>query len=334
MITLVDVVRARHRIRNHVRETPLIHSPALSRLAGRTVYLKLECWQESGSFKVRGAFNYVLELEPALARAGLVTASAGNHGLGTAFACRPAGIPLTVVVPASAPRAKKEGILQQGARLIEVQGGYEAAHAAALQLARERDLPYVPGCDDDRIIAGHGTLALEVTEQLGDTPDYLIPVGGGGLIAGIGVAAHALDPKSRVIGVQSEATPAMYRSLEAGHPVHVEDLPTLCEGLAGDVEPMNLAYARAVVDAMHLVSEEAVAQAIAFLVQEHRLLVEGSGAVGAAAILSGLALRPPARPLVVVLSGGNIDAPVLARLLSRVDDASVTDGPGALPVAD
>ncbi|HHY95985.1 MAG TPA: threonine/serine dehydratase [Firmicutes bacterium] len=319
MLSLLDIIGARHRLRGRVRETPLVRSSALSRRAGRPVYMKLECWQQTGSFKVRGALNFLLQLAPDQGRRGLVTASAGNHGLGTAFGCRLLGLPLTVVVPSRSPQVKKEGIRAQGAQLLEVEGGYDIAHAAALRLATEHGLTYVPAAEDERIMAGHGTIALEAVDQLGTVPDFLVPVGGGGLVAGVGVAAHALDPSARVIGVQSEATPAMYRSLQAGHPVPVEDLPTLCEGLAGNVEPIGFQYGRTVIDAMHLVSEEEVADAICFLVREHRLLVEGSGGVGIAAILSSCiasAESAHGRPIVVVLSGSNIDAPVLAHLLT------------------
>ncbi|MGE5560244.1 MAG: threonine ammonia-lyase [Chloroflexota bacterium] len=322
MITLSDVIAANARIRPYLRPTPLLHSEPLSRLAGRPVHLKLDCWQVTGSFKPRGAFNYCLQLSEADRRRGLVTSSAGNHGQGAGLACRQLGIRLSVVVPDSAPRAKKSGMRDLGVALIEVSGGYEAAHATALQLAAERGVRYVPAYDDEQIMAGQGTVALEAVSDLGGAADFLVPVGGGGLMAGVGTAAKGIEPASRLIGVQSELTDAMHRALKAGHVVHIEDLPTLCDGLAGDIEPINLTYGQRLLDAMLLVSERAVARAVVFLLREHRLLVEGSGAVGVAALLDE-AVRPQvlaglgqaARPVVIVLSGRNIDADRLAGLL-------------------
>lgn len=323
MIALTDVLAARARIRPYLRPTPLLKSQPLSRLAGRDVYLKLECWQETGSFKPRGALNFCLQLAEADRERGLVTASAGNHGQGVGLACRMLGIKLIVYVPDSAPAAKKSGIRDLGAELIEVPGGYEAAHARALQAARDSDLLYVPAYDDERIMAGQGTVALEAIDDLGGAADFIVPVGGGGLMAGIGVAAKGVAAASQLIGVQSEVTDAMHRALAAGRVVHIEDAPTLCDGLAGDIEPINLVYGQRLLDDLLLVPEPAVARAIVFLLREHRVLVEGSGAVGVAALLDDSARTQAlagfgsgsARPLVVILSGRNIDADRLTEIL-------------------
>jgi len=327
MITLSDILAARARIRPYLRPTPLLRSEPLSRLAGRAVYLKLECWQETGSFKPRGAFNFCLQLSAAERARGLVTASAGNHGQGAALACRQLGIELTVFVPDSAPQVKKNGIRDLGAWVVEVPGGYEAAHRRAIEVAAARGALYVPAYDDERIMAGQGTAALEAVDELGGAADFIVPVGGGGLMAGVGTAAKGVDPACRLIGVQSELTDAMHRALAAGRVVHIEDRPTLCDGLAGDIEPINLAYGQRLLDALLLVSERAVARAIVFLLREHRVLVEGSGAVGAAALLDDTvrpqvlaALGGGGRPLVVILSGRNIDVGGLAAVLMDMEN--------------
>lgn len=314
-LSLLDVVAAQARIRPAIRPTPLVHSPALSERAGRAVWLKCENLQETGSFKLRGALNFALTMAPAERARGLVTASAGNHGLGTAAAARRLGLPLTVCVPDTAPAAKKQGIRRLGATLVECPGGYGGAHAHALALAAQAGRTYVPAYEDERIMAGQGTIALEVLAELPETAALVVPVGGGGLCAGIGVAARGISPGVQVWGAQSDQTPAMHRSLAAGRVVPVDEPSTLCDGLAGDIDPLTLAYARNVLHGCPLVTEAAVADAMRFLVREHRLIVEGSGAAGVALLLSGAPL-PGDGPVVAVLSGGNVDYRVLLRVLN------------------
>ncbi|MBI4563115.1 MAG: threonine/serine dehydratase [Planctomycetes bacterium] len=326
MLSLSDIIAARARIKPYLRPTPLLFSEPLSRLAGRPVHLKLECWQETGSFKARGALNFCLQLSAEERKRGLVTASAGNHGQGTALACKILGARMTVFVPDRAPEAKKRGIRALGADLIEAPHGYETAHRQALRLAAEGRQVYVPACEDDRIMAGQGTVALEAVDELGGPADFMVPVGGGGLMAGVGVAAKGIDPASRLIGVQSEKTDAMHRSLAAGQLIHIEDHPTLCDGLAGDVEAINLTYAQRLLDKMVLVGERDVARGIVFLVREHQIIAEGSAAAGPAALLdptvreSVRAALGSVRPLVVVITGRNIDMETLTSILKDADN--------------
>lgn len=313
MIGLEDIRRAARRIRRWLRPTPLLPSPWLSRLAGHPVYLKPEFWQPTGSFKVRGALAALMALPPARRRRGVIAASAGNHGQAVAWAARLLGVPATVVMPAGAPRTKREGIVGLGARLITVEGGYDRAAEHARAMAAAEGLTLVHAFADERVIAGQGTVGLEIALELPDVAEVYVPVGGGGLAAGVGAALAALRPRARLVGVQSERTPAMARSLAAGRPVDVPDLPTLCDGLAGGVEPLTLEYARRFLGDLALVREEDVARAIRELLREERWLVEGSGAVGVAALLARA--RRPAGPTVVVLTGRNLDAERLARLL-------------------
>ena len=303
---------ARHRIRGAAHHTPLEHSAWLSGHAGVPVYLKLECWQRTRSFKLRGAYNAVATLDPETRARGLVTASAGNHGLALAEAGRLLGAPTTIFVPESAPSTKKDRIRRAGGELREVAGIYDDAAAAARAFAEASGVRFLNAFADPDVVAGQGTVGLEILDDLPDVREVVVPVGGGGLAAGVGVA---LGARARVSGVQSTATTAMHAAFEAGRVVAVDDpAETLCEGLAGETEAIAYERALAVVDSIRLVDEAAVAPAIRELYRAEGVVAEGSGAVGVAAILAGdLHLEGPA---VVVISGGNIDRHVLARILS------------------
>lgn len=311
-----EVLEAAARLRGRVYATPLLASPALSAAAGREVLLKLECRQRTGSFKVRGALN-ALAAMPAEARArGVVTASAGNHGLGVALAARVHGARATVFVPAGAPAAKRERIARLGAELRVVDGDYDAAHALAERHAEAAGAHYVHAFSDPSVVAGQGTVALEILEELPSAATLLVPVGGGGLIGGMGVVARALRPGLRLLGAQSVATASMHASLEAGRPVSRGAGPSICDGLAGDVDERSLALARRVVDGIVLVEEREVRAAIRRLYEDDGVVAEGSGAAGVAALLS----RPaPPGPVVVVVTGGNIDGRRLAEILTETE---------------
>lgn len=313
--------RARERLRGVARHTPLEHSTWLSEIAGVPVHLKLECWQRTRSFKFRGAYHAVSVLDPATRARGLVTASAGNHGLATALAARLLDATATIFVPASAPATKKDRIRRAGGELREVPGIYDDAAAAARAFAGQTDAYFLNAFTDPDVVAGQGTVGLEVLDGLaagaepGEAPlDVVVPVGGGGLAAGVGIAIRDADRPTRVIGVQSTATTAMHAAFEAGRVVDVHDPgTTLCDGLAGETEPVAYERARRVVDALELVDEAAIAPAIRALYRHEAVVAEGSGAVGVAAILEG-AIRLDG-PAVVVITGGNIDASTLARIL-------------------
>lgn len=307
-----ELDEARRRIRGAARHTPLEHSPWLSEHAGVAVHLKLECWQRTRSFKLRGAYNAVAALDPEVRAHGLVTASAGNHGLALAEAGRLLGAPVTIFVPGSAPATKKDRIRRAGGDLREVPGIYDDAAAAARTFAEESGVRFLNAFADADVVAGQGTVGLEILDDLPEVRDVVVPVGGGGLIAGIGIAAAG---RARVIGVQSTATTAMHAAFEAGRVVPVDDPPaTLCDGLAGETEPAAYERARGVTHGIQLVEEATIGPAIRALYRNDAVVAEGSGAVGVAAILAGdLHLEDPA---VVVISGGNIDRHVLARILS------------------
>lgn len=305
--------RARERLRDVAYATPLEPTPWLTDVAGVPVHLKLECWQRTRSFKFRGAYNAIAALDPATRSGGLVTASAGNHGLAVATAAELLDADATVFVPEGAPATKKARIRRAGGRLREVPGTYDAAAAAARAFAEETGAHFLSAFADPAVVAGQGTVGLEILEQLPDAAGVLVPVGGGGLAAGVGIA---LGGRAEVLGVQSTATTAMHAAFAAGRVVPVDDpATTLCDGLAGETEPVAYRRARAVMASIGLVEEASVASAIRGLYRNEGVVAEGSGAVGVAAVLAGdLHLTGPT---VVVISGGNIDAAVLAEILSE-----------------
>lgn len=312
-IELDALYAARRRIAGIAYRTPLERSEHLSARAGVEVYLKLECWQRTRSFKIRGAYNAVASLTDRARERGLVAASAGNHGQGVALAARLHGVRAEVFVPASAPDRKKMAIRSYGAELREVDGTYDDAEAAALDYAESSGATFVHPYADAAVVAGQGTVGLEILEELPEAREVVVPVGGGGLIAGIGTAFRAANSRARVIGVQSERTRAMHAALEAGHPVPVPDEPTLADGLAGGVVAESVARVREVVDTIELVGEDEIATAIRELFEYDGVVVEGSGATPVA-LLSRWRPEPPG-PVVLVISGGNLDSARLSELL-------------------
>jgi threonine dehydratase len=312
MVSLADVQLAAERVRGFVVRTPLERSAELSEVCGVDVWLKLECFQRTGSFKLRGALNALMQLPADAHSRGVVTASAGNHGLGVAAAAAALGVPATVVVPETASPAKIRALRQSGAELLLNGQTYDAAELAGLELARTRGLQFVSPYNDPAVIAGGGTIALEILEELPTLRTIIVPAGGGGLIGGIGVAVHGVDPNMTVVGVQSVASPALHAALAVGHLQTVDVLPSLADGLAGNVEPNSITFdlleehVREVV----LVEEAAIASAMRWLLEHAHVLAEGSAAVGVAALLGN---RPALEegPVTVVLTGRNVDASVL-----------------------
>jgi threonine dehydratase len=307
-ISLADVRAAAARIGSSIVRTPLERSLDLSKLCGVDVWLKFECFQLTGSFKLRGALNALMLMD---APTQVVTASAGNHGLGVARAAALLGVSATVVVPETASQAKVEALRHSGAELVQVGDTYDVAEAAAISLAREQVLPFISAYNDAAVIAGGGTVALEVVEDLPGVRELIVPAGGGGLISGVGIAAHGLDPDVRVYGVQSEASPALHAALAAGRLVPVEVLDSLADGLAGNVESgsMTLELLQRHVGRVELVAEQAIAEAMHWLLVHERVVVEGSAAVGVAALLERKIV--PAGSVVLVLTGRNVARTVL-----------------------
>ncbi|MHB9799568.1 hydroxyectoine utilization dehydratase EutB [Pseudomonas sp. MT3] len=317
-IPLVELYRARQRIQGLVRQTPLAHSPSLSNLLGAPVYLKLESQQITGSFKLRGASNAIAQLSDAQKANGVVAASTGNHGRALAHAARMLGVHATICLSQLVPANKVQAIRELGAEVRIVGRSQDDAQAEAERLARDHGAALLPPFDHPQIIAGQGTLGLEILEQLPDVRQVLIPLSGGGLFGGVALAMKHADPGIRVHGISMRRGAAMAASLAAGHPVDVEELPTLADSLGGGIGLDNrytFALARDYCDQLHLLDEDAIAAGIRHAYREERQVVEGAAAVGIAALLDGLIA--PVGPLVVIVSGRNIDIEQHQRILEE-----------------
>lgn len=307
------IEQAQGRIAPYIQRTPLEYD------AEHHLYLKWENQQITGSFKARGALNKVLTLQPWEIERGIVTASAGNHGQGVALAGKLVGAPVTVFASESASPLKLQAISAYGAELHLVPGGYGEAEQAGLEFARTHQKTWISPYNDGQVIAGQGTLAMEVRAEIprDETLTWVVPCGGGGLISGIGAAVHTSlinAPSDRLIGVQSEASPFMYALYYHGSQAGAKELPSLADGLAGPVEEgsITIPLVRKYVDAMVLVSEAQIVEAIRFAWERYRQRIEASGAASLAAVLSGII---PDRPALVVITGGNIQAEVHRQLI-------------------
>ena len=321
MTTLVgvptDTVRAAAAaIRGHVERTPLLHSADLSALAGCEVHLKLENLQRTGAFKIRGALNHVLALDPHTRGRGVVTASAGNHGQGVAVAAAMVGVAACVVLPRGVPLAKLTAIQRAGAEVVIDGADYDEACAIARALAERRDAAYVHAFDDPTVIAGQGTVAQEMLEDRPDLDAIVVPVGGGGLLAGSALAIAEAGSRARLVGVQAAGASAFSDALRTGAVVDGA-AATIADGIAvRQPAERTVRIARAHGATMRVVTDESIARAIVLLLERHKLLAEGAGAAGIAAVLDAPGELAGTR-VGVVVSGGNIDPNLLAKVVQQ-----------------
>ncbi|HEV8717199.1 MAG TPA: threonine ammonia-lyase [Candidatus Binatia bacterium] len=317
MVTLADVQAARARIGAALYYSPCAYSETVSRMAGARVFFKLDNLQMTGSFKQRGALNKLLSLRPDERQKGVIAASAGNHGLAVAFHAQRLGIPAAIVMPRFAPLIKVSWARRYGAEVILAGADFDEALAEAQRLQRERGSLFVPAFNDPLVVAGQGTLGLEVLEQVPDLDAVLVPVGGGGLIGGIALALKQSGFSGRVVGVQAERVAGMRAALEAGHPVPLPPATTIADGIAvRRVGNLTLPLVQHYVDALVTVSEAEIARAILLLLDNEKTVVEGAAATTLAALLN----RPldlNGQTVVLVLSGGNIDVNVVARVIEK-----------------
>jgi threonine dehydratase len=341
-VTLDAIRDARRRIGDVIYHSPCPYSLALSRLCGAEVYCKLDHLQMTGSFKERGARNKLLLLPPEQRSRGVVAASAGNHALGLAYHGQDLGIPVTVHMPEWAPLVKVSNCRSFGAEVLLQGQTYDDARRLALKAAEQTGKTYIPGFDDPAIIAGQGTMGLEILEDVPDLDAVFVPVGGGGLIAGVGAAIKALRPEVKVIGVEAENAPTLRASLDAGRVVRVETRPTLADGLAiAEIGILCFEIIRRVMDELVMVNEAQIATAVLRLLEMEKTVVEGAGSVPLAAAmgpdLERLGLK--GKKVVLCLCGGNIDVTLISRIIERglaADGrlcrvvASVSDRPGSL----
>jgi threonine dehydratase len=317
MIPFTEVLKARERLANRVLLTPMRAAPGLDRRTGQHVRLKCEHQQTTGSFKLRGATNALLLLDEEQRRRGVVAASTGNHGRALAHAARQMGVPAVICMSSLVPANKVEAIEALGATVRIIGRSQDDAQREVDRLVSDDGLVMVAPFDDPAVIAGQGTLGLELMEQAPDTGSVLVPLSGGGLIAGVALAVKTVSPQTQVIGVSMERGPAMQRSLAAGRPIDVEELPTLADSLGGGIGLANkhtFEMVKALVDDVVLVSEAEIAAAIRTAHAEAGEVIEGAAAVGMAALAAGKVRT--SGPVVVVLSGRNIDMALHARIVA------------------
>jgi len=310
-----DLLAARERIAPHVRRTPLKRSHLLSQATGRDVWLKLETLQHTGSFKVRGALNRISTLTRAERARGVVAASAGNHALGVAYACQALGVDkVDLFVQATAAVSTLKRLGEYAAHLHVVGANFEEAQQAALQHMRQTDAVYVHAYDDPAVIAGQGTCGLEIIEDIDDLAGVVVPVSGGGLVAGIAVAIKSLHPEVRLFGVNPEVSPSALLSLQRGAALDpFEHGPTMAVPLAGGFGKIPFAVASRLIDEVVLVSEEDLGRGVATLIDTDQILAEPAGAAGVAALVSGK-IDCPGR-LAVIVSGQNVGSAMLRTVL-------------------
>lgn len=318
-VNLSDIKAARERIRGIINQTPIVADEKLSAVIGARAYLKAENLQRAGSFKIRGAYNKISQLPDEEKARGVITASAGNHAQGVALAAKLTGTRATIVLPQFAPLTKIVATKSHGAEVILQGNTFDEAVAYSKKLAEENGSLYVHAFDDDLIIAGQGTIGMEIAEAEPSTTVVVVPIGGGGIISGIAIAVKTLLPSVRVIGVQSENVAPVKPSLAAGRPIEIETKPTIADGIAvKHPAERTLAIIREFVDDVVTVSEEEIAEAIFHLAQNAHLVVEGAGAAGVAALLAGKVELKPDDAVCAVLCGGNIDGNALARIIEQV----------------
>jgi threonine dehydratase len=318
MLTLSEIRAARERTHDAVRVSPCAYSQVLSEELRVALHFKLENLQMTGSFKERGACNKLLTLDDAERKHGVIAASAGNHAQGVAYHAKRLGIPATIVMPRSTPLVKVSSTRQHGARVVLFGRSYGEAEAEALRLSKELAVPLVHPFNDLLIMAGQGTVGLELYEQVPGLQIVVVAVGGGGLSSGIAVALKEQNPKIRVYGVEAAEVPSMAAALSAGHPVSVPPRETIADGIAvARVGELPLETAHRYLDGVVSVDEEEIAEAILLLLEKEKIVAEGAGAVPLAALRHGRIPDAAGKTIALVVGGGNIDVNVLSRIIDR-----------------
>ncbi|RQH02050.1 threonine ammonia-lyase [Natrarchaeobius oligotrophus] len=318
MLDRSDVLEARPRVRETSRRTPLEFSHTYSAMTGADVHLKLETFQRTGAFKIRGATNRIATLSAEQKAAGVVTASAGNHAQGVALAASRAGVDSKIVMPEYAPISKVKATRNYGAEVVLDGADYDEAAERAHEIEREEGRTYVHAFDDEQVMAGQGTIGLEIAEDCPDVETVVVPIGGGGLISGIAAAIKGENPDTRIIGVQAEGAASAARSLETGERVSLEGVDTIADGIATrSVGERTFAHIREYVDEVVTVSDPEIAVATVYLLERSKTVVEGAGAVPLAALLFEAFEYEPDETIVPVLSGGNVDLNTLTNVIVR-----------------
>lgn len=317
IITAQDIYLAHKQIGSYIWQTPLVESHGLSEIVGSSVRLKLECMQKTGSFKMRGASNRIFNLSQKELARGVVAVSSGNHGRAVAYAARELGTNAVICLSERVPKNKVRAIERLGAEVVVSGDSYDAAEAKAHELQRERGLTPMPSFDSAQVIAGQGTVGLELMTQWPQIDTAVVPIGGGSIFSGVGIFLKSINPAIRMVGVAMDRAPVMYHSLEAGEPLEMTEEPTIADALAGGIGGRENKYTfrliREIIDEYVLVSERQIAEAMVFALKEHKIAVEGAGAVGIAALLSRK-VENLGRNVAVVITGGGVDIDLLLDL--------------------
>lgn len=318
LITLQEILQAKETIQNVAAQTPLAFAPYLSEITGASIYLKKENLQVTGAFKIRGAYNKIASLSDAQRACGVVAASAGNHAQGVALSASLFETKAFIVMPESTPLTKINGVKHYGAEVILAGGNYDEAYAYAKEFGEKNSLTFVHPFADPKVIAGQGTIGLEILESCEDLDAIIIPIGGGGLISGVATAIKESNPNIRVIGVSAAGAPAFKNSYDLQTPVDSLSVRTIADGIAvRDTSPITLEYALKYVDEVIGVDDEEIASAILYLLEKQKIVVEGAGVVGVAALLHQKVSDIAGKRIAVVLSGGNMDVTLLSVIIEK-----------------
>ncbi|QOP41350.1 threonine ammonia-lyase [Sulfurimonas marina] len=318
MVNLETIKQAQKRIEGVVVKTPLASAPYLSEVTNANIFLKKENLQITGAFKIRGAYNKIASLSDDERAKGVIAASAGNHAQGVALSASRFGIKAVIVMPESTPLTKVNGVKHYGAEVVLHGTNYDEAYGYAMDYAQKNDLTFVHPFEDEDVIAGQGTVGLEILENCDKLDAVIIPIGGGGLIAGIATAIKALSPSTKVIGVSASGAPAFKQSYELKTAVDTTKVRTIADGIAvRDTSKITLDYALQYVDEVISVDDEEIASAILYLLEKQKLVVEGAGAVGVAALLHDKVKDIKDKNVAVVLSGGNMDVTLLSVIIEK-----------------
>ena len=318
LLNLEKIYEAQERIKDIVLETPLAFAPYLSEMSECDVYLKKENLQVTGAFKIRGAYNRIASLNDSQRECGVIAASAGNHAQGVALSAGKFGAKAVIVMPESTPLTKVNGVKHFGAEVILHGLNYDEAYSYALKYAQKNSLTFIHPFEDEEVIAGQGTVAIEILQKAKDFDAIIIPIGGGGLIAGMSEAIKSINPKIKVIGVSASGAPAFKESYEKKEAVDSVSVRTIADGIAvRDTSSVTLNYALKNVDAIISVDDEEIASAILYLLEKQKLVVEGAGAVGIAALIHGKIPNIKNKKIAIVLSGGNMDVTLLSVIIEK-----------------
>ena len=318
MLDVKKIYEAKERIKDIIVDTPFSYIPYLSEISECEVYFKKENLQVTGAFKIRGAYNKIASLSAEQRACGVVAASAGNHAQGVALSASKFNIKAVIIMPESTPLTKVNGVKYYGAEVILAGANYDEAYAYAIEYGKMNSLTFVHPFEDEDVIAGQGTIALDILDKCEDLDAVVVPVGGGGLISGMACALKSINPNIEVIGVGATGAPALKNSYDLGTPVDSISVRTIADGIAvRDTSPITLKYVLESVDKFISVDDEEIASAILFLLEKQKLVVEGAGAVGVAALLHNKLEHLKGKKVAVVLSGGNMDVTLLSVIIEK-----------------